>query len=265
MFKKQKIIEYLNLHKDELKDIYNWKTNFDFLLEPLLTKFNDEIKKVKGKVTDFDKDEAFKNVISKEFKDKKCQPVFIGIAKKIIRNWGGINSINEKKTEKLIRDFLNTGNIGFQRISSISKVAAMVEPEKYFIYDSRVSYAMNWILLSQNAGDKFFPVPEGRNSKMLAFDINVLIHLKHIEKYQANKGDDKSKKNFISNKDSKLYIPKKQAYEKMNELITDVNKELWNNFRKNEPFYTGMLLFAIADTIVYDEITESVNIQIKQN
>ena len=50
----------------------------------------------------------------------------------------------------------------------------------------------------------------------------------------------------------------------MNKLIADVNKELWSDYKKNEPFYTGMLLFAIADTIVYKEITKSVNIYIKK-
>jgi len=59
-------------------------------------------------------------------------------------------------------------------------------PEKHFIYDSRVTYSLNWIILSENAGNRFFPIPEGQNSKMRAFEMNILICLKDID-IQTNK------------------------------------------------------------------------------
>ncbi|MGP9668408.1 hypothetical protein ACT3TV_09865, partial [Psychrobacter sp. AOP31-A1-22] len=35
----------------------------------------------------------------------------------------------------------------FETISSLSKVASFLDPEKYFIYDARVAYSLNWLIL----------------------------------------------------------------------------------------------------------------------
>ena len=90
---------------------------------------------------------------------------------------------------KSVLEFLRTDRPKFKRIASTSKVGGFMTPTKNIIYDSRVAYTMNWIILSEDAGDRFFPIPEGRNSKMQAFDLDVLIRLKFLNIYRPNKTD----------------------------------------------------------------------------
>ncbi|WP_233265973.1 hypothetical protein [Formosa sp. L2A11] len=135
-------------------------------------------------------------------------------------------------------------------------------PEKYIIYDSRVAYALNWIILSRNAGAHFFPIPSGRNSKMIAFDMNVLIRLKNTEHYAPQSISDMDKKRFISPKDKSLYIPEQEAYMELNKLIKDISIKLWDSDKAKMLYYTEMLLFSIADREVFADITKRLSINI---
>ena len=265
MFDVEKIVKYLKPYSGKLEQLYDWETNFNFLFETPL-KYRDKVEKLMVEKNHFKKDVIFKEIMSRNlcYYYKYEQNNFYDLAHKIIHDWGGIKTGNKQKAKEFIDYFLEKKDIQFNRIASISKVAGLMYPDKFIIYDSRVSYTMNWILLSQEAGNFYFPVPEGRNSKMLAFDINVLIRLKNTENYQMSDKERKIK-NFLSERDSKLYIEKNKAYKTMNKLITDVNKALWDDDRKNEPFYTEMLLFAMADTTVYNEITKFVRINIRNN
>jgi hypothetical protein len=130
-------------------------------------------------------------------------------------------------------------------------------PGSNVIYDSRVSYSLNWIILSQNAGNYYFPIPEGRNSKMSAFDLNVLIRLKNIANYKTNNIEDLDHKLFISNCDKKLFINKNDAYSELNKIIKQINIKLWHGDKEkqNNLYYTEMLLFAIADKEIFKDIT----------
>ncbi|MEI8087626.1 MAG: hypothetical protein WCG93_15560 [Paludibacter sp.] len=160
----------------------------------------------------------------------------------IISKWGGIRLGDVEKLDNLVTDFINNKDLctnkNFDRISSVSKVATFMFPQEYIIYDSRVAFAMNWILVSQGLTNRFFPIPEGRNSKMLNFDVNVIINLMF-------KGD-------IS-----VLIPKNEAYNKMNDLITKINNKLWDTDEERKNIYlTEMLLFSIADTYIIDNWAE---------
>ena len=216
----------------------------------------------------FQKDEKLKDILSKKLQESysKDKKQFDDIALWIIRDWGGIhsgsNSDKEKKeTLELVNTFIDTKKIKFKRIASTSKVAGFMYPDKNIIYDSRVSYTVNWIILSLEIDLRFFPIPEGRNSKMKAFDLDVLIRLKNIKSYKCD--DFKTTKKHISIIDKDFYIPDDDAYYEMNKLIHEVNEMLWDNKRKNEPFYTEMLLFSLADTIVYKEITDTISLNLK--
>jgi hypothetical protein len=123
---------------------------------------------------------------------------------------------------------------------------------------------MNWIILSENAGGKFFPIPDGRNSKMQAFNLNVLIRLKFAHIYRPDKTQAWKNRTYISDTDKRIYIPRPDAYYELNVLVGKVNEILWNGDRKHERFYTEMLLFALADKGVFQEITERVRITFKR-
>jgi hypothetical protein len=136
-------------------------------------------------------------------------------------------------------------------------------PEDCIIYDSRVVYSLNWILLPENASDVFFPIPEGRNSKMMAFDMSTLIHLKRISEFHFT-GDDIPKKH-ISATDGKIFIAKDRAFQQLNMLIKEVHRQLWkgDESKQKKLFYTEMLLFSIADNIVFKDILDKGKFSIK--
>ena len=131
-------------------------------------------------------------------------------------------------------------------------------PEECIIYDSRVAYSLNWILLSQNAGHKFFPIPDGRNSKISAFNMDTLIRLKYVHKYVAPDKISLSNKKYISKIDGELYISKERAYQTLNFLIKEIAKRLWVGQKEkcDQLFFTEMLLFSIADREVFLDITK---------
>ena len=178
-----------------------------------------------------------------------------------IKDWGGIITAKDNDTISLISAFLRKiEKPEFSRIASSSKVGAYLFPQNNVIYDSRVAYSINWIILSENAGQKYFPIPEGRNSKMSAFDLNVLIRLKNITNYQTKNINELDRKLFIKNADKFLYVDKKEAYFEMNNLIKQISNKLWEgDLEKMENlYYTEMLLFSIADREIFKEITNSI-------
>lgn len=173
----------------------------------------------------------------------------------IINNWGGIRTFkrNEKNLEKIktffkqLTDSIMTRET-FNTISSLSKLASFMDPENYVIYDSRVIYAMNWLILTSGLPDqKFFPMPTGRNTKLLEFDIQTIIRLSKLE-------DNKTKK--------PLFYDYKTAYFEFCKLIKSLSKEVFNDLTI-KPYYLEMLLFVIADKEIYDELTSCISIEIK--
>jgi len=259
MINLDKIVKYLEKYKGQLEELYKWEPRYDRLLK--LNVINTSaLSKLNSKINSFQKEELLKDILSKELQNRPIySEEFKELALWIIRDWGGIYGGSDLETMKLVKAFIGTEKPAFDRIASTSKVGGFMYPERNIIYDSRVSYSVNWIILSQNAGDKYFPIPEGRNTKMGAFDMNVLIRLKYINEYKTNAG--KQNKNHISEIDKRLYVAKENAYQEMNKLITEVNKVLWSDYKKNQPFYTEMLLFSLADTIVFEEITSTVSLK----
>jgi len=265
-FKKERIVAYLARYKDRLEELYDGKPHFEGLVK--IKVINEkQYKELESKATTLQKEERLKGILSRELQTAiKNKARFRKIALWIIRKWGGIRGGSDDETMKSVMKFLkDPESTEFNRISSVSKIWEFMHPGKYIIYDSRVSYAMNWILLSQKAGNRFFPVPEGRNSKTQAFDIRVLIRLMHHEKYRRDDDKNNTSRKLVSEADENLFIPKDIAYREMNRLIREVNAELWDNDRKNKPFYTEILLFAMADKVVFDEITRKVSLEINDD
>jgi len=256
-----KIANYLEKYKNQLDELYDWKPNFQGLSEIDVANETELAELQSSTITNFQKDEKLKSILSKALNSHAIDSQeFEAIALWIIRDWGRINTGLE--TMKSVLEFLRTDRPEFKRIASTSKVGGFMTPTKRIIYDSRVAYTINWIILSENAGDKFFPIPEGRNSKMQAFNLDVLIRLKFIDTYRPDKTEIWKNGRYISNKDNEIYVPKADAYYELNKLVGKVNQVLWNDSRKLEPFYTEMLLFALADKGVFQEITERVRIEI---
>ncbi len=258
VFNIEKIVNYLSRYKRNLSTLHKWNTQLDKLFELGILSESEE--KVLSKADSFEREIKLKEILSKKlrkFKDEKS--TFYDLSNWIIQDWGGINASLESN-KKIIDDYLR-GEISFDRISSSSKIASFMYPEHYIIYDSRVAYTLNWIILSEEAGNMFFPIPEGRNAKMSAFEMNVLIRLKNVNKYFPKEKIDRL---FINNIDKSIFIPKKEAYSILNALVKKISKLLWQEEKNKQSnlYFTEMLLFSIADTEIFNEIVQSLQLNI---
>lgn len=235
-----KITEYLNSYKNRLYN-YEWDTNVSKLEVILGESIN-----LSNKMSAFERSLILKEILGQ--KDLINHRKFREIALWIVRDWGGIKTIKEANLfNRLDIFYKQNGQAKFDGISSLSKVIALNNPNQYVIYDSRVAYTMNWIILSQKAGGNFFPIPEGRNSKLKDFDIKTLIHLADTQKHKSQR--------------SKIFIPKNETYYVFNELVCEINKILYPS---KDPFYTEMLLFTLADKEIIDDITSRVHLHVSE-
>jgi len=254
-----KIVTHLDRYKSELPTLYNWNAKIDRLVE-LDTLTEKQVKEINA-LTPYEKELQLKKFVGKRLNEtlKSNSVLFDKLCLWVIKDWGGITTANDSDTLTLIKDFLQQDKPNFNRIASSSKVGAYLFPDKNVIYDSRVAYSLNWIILSENAGQVYFPIPEGRNSKMSAFDLNVLIRLKNISVYQAPDVKHLDHRLFIKNSDKKIFINKKDAYSELNNLIKKINQKLWSGEKEKEQnlYFTEMLLFSIADREVFMDITNT--------
>lgn len=264
-----KIVEYLRKYKDNIRNLYTWNAKTDKLVDfGILTDLEHyELNNIEPYISrPYEKEIILKKKVNQKLLDsyKNDKETFFKICLWIIKDWGGIKTAKDEQTKELIETFLSETEPSFKRIASSSKVGSYMYPEKNIIYDSRVAYSLNWIILSRNAGDIFFPIPEGRNSKMTAFDMNVLIKLKNIESYQIASLKKLDNKKFISSIAKKNYIDKNKAYTELNKLVKDVGYKLWEGDAEKQKnlYYTEMLLFSIADREIYKDITDRLTISI---
>lgn len=112
-------------------------------------------------------------------------------AYQIIQKWGGIQSFkrttkNDERIAQLIafieehyplvsgqqpampeehqyEETYSSRSLSLANIASISKLLHFLRPDLFFIYDSRVSYSLNTILLQERYAGKFFSVLPARN------------------------------------------------------------------------------------------------------
>ncbi|MCD8403925.1 hypothetical protein [Tenacibaculum finnmarkense] len=262
-FDTDKIANYLIQFKDKLPELYTWNAKIEKLVD-LGVINHSELINLKNK-TSYDKEIVLKKKVNLKLHEyfKYNKILFDNLCLWIIKDWGGILTAKDTDTLELIKEFLESENPKYKRIASASKVGAYMFPEKYIIYDSRVAYALNWIILSENTGEIFFPIPSGRNSKMTAFEMNVLIRLKNIQHYAPKDISEMDKRLYIKQKDKTNYIPEKESYIELNNLIKEVSKKIWNEEKSKMLYYTEMLLFSIADREIFEDITNRLTLEIK--
>ncbi len=258
-----KIANYLMQFKDKLPELYTWNAKIEKLVD-LGVINHSELINLKNK-TSYDKEIILKKKVNLKLHEyfKSNKVLFDNLCLWIIKDWGGILTAKDTDTLELIKEFLESENPKYKRIASASKVGAYMFPEKYIIYDSRVAYALNWIILSENAGEIFFPIPSGRNSKMTAFEMNVLIRLKNIQHYAPKDISEMDKRLYIKQRDKANYIPEKESYIELNNLIKEISKKIWNEEKSKMLYYTEMLLFSIADREIFEDITNRLTLEIK--
>lgn len=266
-----KIIQYLERYSQNLNQLYIWDTPEDMHLkkaENIGLMNSTEYEFIKCIENYFERNVQLKKILKEKLNHCTDDELMEDFYEWIICEWGGIRTLKKDELAKEIKVVLeklqNCGQIDFKRIASISKVLSFMYPEKYIIYDARVAYSLNWIILKSKAGEKFFPIPDSRNSKLAAFDMNSLIRLTNINIFSNVMSTSGIEKRFISDTDKNIFIKDKDAYSVMCKLISAINKELWQGqIEKVEyPYYTEMLLFSIADTVIFRDMVQSCKLMI---
>ncbi|MFI8606142.1 hypothetical protein ACIGCP_16875 [Cellulophaga baltica] len=261
-FEINKIVNYLKQYKSQLPELYTWNPKIEKLIALNVITLKDTL--VLNGLSFYEKEIILKQKLHVKLNEyfESDKELFYKLCLWIVKDWGGILGAKDTDTLTVINDFLNSESPSFKRIASTSKVGAFMFPEKYIIYDSRVAYALNWIILSENAGRYFFPIPNGRNSKMMAFDMNVLIRLKNIKNYTPENIEQMDKRQYIKQKDKTYFIPEKEAYLELSKLVRAISAELWEGEQAKMLYYTEMLLFSIADREIFDDITKRIKLNI---
>jgi hypothetical protein len=160
----------------------------------------------------------------------------------------------------------------FDRISSWSKIASFKNITDNVIYDSRVIYSLNWLIFRFNkkykTNNKYFFQPSGRNKLLTLLPVDSIINFDNITSLNV---DGKGTNIF-----GDIYFPKSECYSIMCGLVAELNKIVFKDTNvellptkiinaKDYPFFMEMLLFQIADNIIFKDIKESVAILIKED
>ncbi len=166
-----------------------------------------------------------------------------------IRDWGGIGSFRRNENnDQRIRNFveeLGKGKLTRRSsdcISSLSKVASFIAPEKYVIYDSRAIYSLNWLLFNYTSERALFPQPPGRSAVLAEYDMQTIFRL--------------TKREF-------KFRSYKVAFHEYCTLIERLSPLVFGDGSK--PYKLEMLLFMIAPHWIIENIKNTVVLEIKKN
>ncbi|MDD5300329.1 MAG: DUF2779 domain-containing protein [Gallionella sp.] len=220
----------------------------------------------------------------------------------IVKDWGGIQLRHEQSEDRLsdcikqaviqdasvvkqhARNKSGKKEFSLERIASWSKYLAFKFPQRCAIYDARVIFSLNWLLLEiKNAaseqkkskiGDegefKFFPFLEGQNSVMglLNYDIHLLLShyhedvlLKALDDDIKNRNKKGGKSRLRSSLEKGLFIRDQEAYSEYCDLLNVLAETIYpdkdgvadtHRLTKIE-----MILFSIADKAIATEVMNS--------
>ena len=241
----KEIAEFLGSHKESLEKIYTWD-------------FAEKIPKEQfGIIAEGDtwlaRNLDLKTKLANRIADNHNMDELTRIADYYIKNWGGIRRFTRaSEIVEQFREISGTKNppenfeFPFDSISSWSKWASLICPNWACIYDARVAYSINVINYLTGAKYKIFPIPNGRNTRLGMLDVKTLLLSAKIEVEDNSEPAALRRKYFISEKD--VY----RAYLK---IVQEVSKQLWTD--ESHIHEVEMLLFAIADSVAYESLFNS--------
>lgn len=165
-----------------------------------------------------------------------------------IQDWGGIQTFRKNPANnQRITNFLNSCNNGinlqkaqFNIISSLSKVASFTDPHRFFIYDSRVIFSLNWLNLAHGSPKIWYKQPAGRNATLNKYNLETILNLSDI--------------NVVA-------IPDGQAYLHYCDFILSHYRQVGYT----DPWELEMLLFVIADEEIIDDINFQTSISMPKS
>jgi len=218
-----------------------------------------------SRIEKLDKEAGLKFIVNLGLNDSAKDKELI--AKWIIKVWGGIKGIKDSTIKDIVKN-IDKEKYSFKNISSWSKVHSFKNIDTDIIYDSKVIYSLNWLLLQLDNDDKYFLQPEGRNKRLTAFPMSAIINFRNTNLIDMNKRGSKAIE--------KVYLEENEVYEKYCELVIILNKKLWDNeyidltnligekiYLKDYPFFTELLLFNMADDVIVDDVRKNIFISLK--
>lgn len=226
----------------DLKGYYVWPFPLDSLCETLDSLCETELTecKIKKELEDYKDDPAKLTLEAKsrvsEFLLLSKKQDYLRIAEWIVGKWGKINSVPKDDSLTELRETIEAKNdpnkyadvIGFDGISSLSKVASFLDCAKYPVYDSRVAFTLNWLIFTErwhekdNGEMKFFRQPAARNGDMDIHDQETIFNLAY--------------ENFAVG--NEFYYPPRETYERYCQLLKgtcDYSKRPQSNYTSNNP------------------------------
>ena len=185
---------------------------------------------------------SLKKFITKEWKNNNYNSKKT-IASWIVKDWGGIRSISEKRLKEYEDRMKNNHNYTpLKGIASYSKILAAAFPEDYAIYDARVAASLNAIqLLNPSEGNIAFHYLAGRN--------NIVGN--KIKKIGFTEDQRYSVKNLISPNHNFLPINKNNIYSTYINLLKNIIQKN-ANFKLYE---CEMVLFSQAEDLCTEIMT----------
>lgn len=240
---------------EKLKEYANridLSVRFDFIFDSSDSIFTEsETQSLLGEKTLFEQNVRLKWIMKKKY-EQTTDPDSLDFW--IINNWGGIrgfkpNSRNKEKVKTFRNQLLKRKltKDSFSTISSLSKISSFIDPDNYVIYDSRVIYTLNWLILTcenQEAfNEKYFPMPSGRNKIISDFDMKTIVNLFHIPEYTN---------------EQPLFISQQQAYFDYCDFVKKATTEVFGG--NGKPYELEMLLFILADREIFQELKEKIKI-----
>lgn len=246
----QQVIEKLKLYSNQI----DFEKRFDYRFDTSDSIFNlAEKQRLSNEQNLFEQNVSLKWILKEKY-EKIVDSTLLDFW--IINDWGGIRGFkpNERNIEKIkkFKNQLDKQRLSldsFSTISSLSKLSSFVDPDKFVIYDSRVIYTLNWLILTCENQDsfkeKYYPMPSGRNNVISNFDMNTILNISHISEYAQKRS---------------LFISKQEAYFYYCNFIKEATREI---FGKNaKPYHLEILLFVLVDKEIFQEIKNRLKLTI---
>lgn len=218
-----------------------------------------------NQIDKLDKEAGLKFIVSEGLNDSTKDKELI--AKWIIKTWGGIKGISDTSIKNIVEN-LNNKKYSFNNISSWSKVHSFKNVDTDVIYDSKVIYSVNWLLLNLDNDYRFFLQPEGRNKKLTTFPISAIINFKNTNLIDVTKRGSKAIE--------KVYLDENEVYVKYREFVSLLNAKLWDDeyidlskligkkiYLRDYSFFTELLLFNMADDVIVEDVRKNIFIALK--
>lgn len=215
----------------------------------------------------------------------------VEISKWIVQEWGGINSGDAEKFQKLIKDAEDSHTrsipdnqvhtFNSYRIASWSKHLAFKYPTQRAVYDAKVIYALNWLLFDKVypamrkgiQSVKYFPFLMGQNSAISILDYKIYLILRDgkqgsnavnkelaIDVAQRRAGTRKNSGFAKSVRDdSNIFIEEDEAYSEYCTLLQRLSEKLYPGDLKHRLTKTEMILFSIADAEIAKEVLQYIS------